>query len=128
MSDAYLKLLSSQTDEDQAQQIDYIVLCLLSAVSPTYKKKVLSIWKKHIKSGLVSTDILASTIQDHKENGREFFESFLYFADILLSEKSGGVNVSSCIYSTLFESFDIHSRQVHDLHVFVLTVRKLLQV
>ncbi|KAJ3240211.1 Fanconi anemia group D2 protein [Chytriomyces hyalinus] len=108
--DAWLKSIDRMTKQIDYKPIDIIVLLLLRSDGQVQKRVDLLI-KTKIKKGLLSLDVLQTTIDSFFGGLQQYFSSILSLCESLVREDSEYRDVASVLYRSCFRVFDIHYRQ-----------------
>ncbi|KAJ3238308.1 Fanconi anemia group D2 protein [Chytriomyces hyalinus] len=108
--DAWLKNIDRMTKQIDYKPIDIIVLLLLRSDGQVQKRVDLLI-KTKIKKGLLSLDVLQTTIDSFFGGLQQYFSSILSLCESLVREDSEYRDVASVLYRSCFRVFDIHYRQ-----------------
>ncbi|CAG8441668.1 4041_t:CDS:10 [Acaulospora colombiana] len=113
VTNAWLKEISDIEAEKDHKIIDILILFLLHSI-PILKKKVEAIFCKKISSGLLSKNLLETTITFHFEGLRDYFNDIISLSESLLrsSQNQNTVARAACtLYRSAFMVFEPHQQQ-----------------
>ncbi|KAI8481783.1 Fanconi anemia group D2 protein [Branchiostoma belcheri] len=114
IAEAWIKAVENVPHTAEHKDVDVLVLMLLhsTAVSKTRRRAVEGLFRTKVRSGKFTHDLLRKTFTSHAHILREYFQSVLTIAEVLLRSPEPAVELFGChMYQEAFSAFDVYCRQ-----------------
>ncbi|CAH1266603.1 FANCD2 [Branchiostoma lanceolatum] len=114
IAEAWIKAVENVPNAAEHKDVDVLVLLLLhsTAVTKTRRRAVEGLLRAKVRSGKFTHDLLRKTFTTHAQILREYFQSVLTMAEVLLRSPEPAVELFGChVYQEAFRAFDMYCRQ-----------------